>query len=342
MSRPEISEPFVTDGMNLPKEIVYTGDAELLEEYLGNPEKHPLNEKAKKHLRDRLENVRYVNEIANANAGVKYKPLDAVETENGFILTGIHQPERQETGHCCWTMPAKLMLQSRNINLEQETIRCYKPEIRLGAQQLDELDDATVREFTRNVNGNIKNLSCLMHKLVPNAAMVQISYMVPYAVKTDPDAQAENEMFRRNFKEQVTSALRDHRSPVALLKNGHYRTIVGIDGDDLIVKDSLSAVHGPDSDYKVSIASLFASPLDQTEITYMRDLTVTDGEKLPDGLRAFENAVRPGQGADKGKLVFSDAMNVIVNDKDITEKTIENPDGSTVSLGGGVRLPRFL
>lgn len=331
MDKPKIKEPFATKDMKIPKNVVYTGDINIINAYLnGEPlgtDGQPLNERGIRHLEDRIENVKYINERAKELNGRKYIPLSAKETGNGCILEGIHQPERQQTGHCCWTMPAKLMLQSRGIDLDQESIRCYKPEISLTDEQLNDLDDNVVKEYTRNVNGNIKNLSGLMHKLVPNSAMVQISYYVPYMIKSDPEARRENELFRENFKQKVTTALSEYRSPVALLKNGHYRTIVGIDGDELIIKDSLSAIHGPDSNHRVSINSLFSTPGDSTEITFMRDLTVENAEALPAELEQFTPALQVGTGSEKGTLKVLPGVN----------NGIGNREGGTINPGGGLQ-----
>ena len=123
MPQPTIKQPFVTKSMNLPKEIVYTGDLNTLYDYINNSPLDatgaPLNDTAVQHIKDRIENVKYVNERAKEFSHKKIVPPPAKQLDNGFVLQGIHQPERQQTGHCCWTMPAKLMLQSRGIDLDQ-------------------------------------------------------------------------------------------------------------------------------------------------------------------------------------------------------------------------------
>lgn len=325
MKRPNIDKPFARSKMDMRVYVNSTGNPNVIADYLDtepvtDATKKPLSDAARRHLIDRMVNSIYIDKQAEKFKDRKYEPLPAKKLENGCVLQGIHQNEWQHTWHCCWTMPVKLMLQSRGIDLDQETLRCAKPDLSHeflenmiseykkkfpNNKSINAFDVENIKSYTKNMDGFSYNLASLVHKFVPNCAMAQSSYIV--TPMTPPE---EKETMKAVFQQKVTTALSEHRSPVALNYKGHYRTIVGIDGDDLILKNSLSH-HLPDTNYKVSIKSLFkvGSSID---MFYLKDLSVTKSDVLPEELAGVNDdpekkkvEVIPS-GPDQGKLVIND------------------------------------
>ena len=294
MPKPEMKKPYVTSDMNIPKNYLYTGNIQLLEAYLASNGGHPmsyggkpLNAASIQHLKDRIANMKYIEELANEakKSGTKLRPKKAVKLPSGgALLTNIHQPKRQETGWNCWTMPFILMLQSRGINIDQMTVRCMKPDLTM--QQCMDVDPQDGTMFTMETTGNIRNLAGMLHKFVPNAAMSQSIFQIY-------PTQEQNKASMEIFKKRVREALEVHGSPVALLVGNHYRTIVGIDGDNVILKDSLS-VHGPDENLREPISEIFKGTpfISNVEISFVKDLTLKKDGSLPEELAGHAKALK--------------------------------------------------
>lgn len=267
---PKITNIFLPSGTRIPQEIQLTGRVEILEDFLNDQKKHRTVSKDDiEHLQQRLENMRYLNDMQRKNAHIKYIPKPAKKIEGGFQLDSLHQMERQKTYHNCWTMPVIMMLQAHGIYVPQENILASMPEFTKNqSREIVTNDPDMANMLSRDVNGDSANLSQLICKLIPNVKVCMHQYHM------DDDNIKDIQPFCEDLKKQVIQSIQKEGSPVALLVGKHFRTIVGIKGDILQLKDSMS--YKPDEIKEIPISSLFTKKA-SISITYLRNLMV-----LPD------------------------------------------------------------
>ena len=318
---PKISSLFLPSNTKIPAEIQLTGREDLLEEFLKEQKQNrTITNDDMEHLEQRLENMRFLNSIQKKNAHIKYIPKPAKRIDGGFLLDSLHQKERQMTGHNCWTMPVIMMLQAHGIHLPQENVLASMPEFtKEQSKDIVENDLNMVEELSKDVNGESVNLSQLVCKLIPNVKVCERQYRIE-------DKSKDIRPFCEDIKKQVTESLKKEGSPVALLIPRHFRTIVGIKGDNLLLKDSYAL--NPDAVTECPISSLFN--LNTTvSITYLRNLRVDPDQPAEDCLMDKSKYI----GVDNtGKISL--LSNVIQAEKE--NQPIEN------SIGTGVMLPSLI
>ena len=317
---PKISSLFLPSDSQIPPGIQLTGQEELLEEFLKEQKQNrTITKEDMEHLEQRLENMRFLNGIQKKNNHIKHIPKPAKIIEGGFLLDSLHQKERQVTWHNCWTMPVIMMLQAHGIYVSQDNIIASMPEFtKEQSEDITNGDRDMAEMLSKNVNGDSANLSQLICKLIPNVKVGMRQY-IAYDEKNIPT-------FCEDVKKQVTQSIEKERSPVALLVGKHFRTIVGIKGDNLLLKDSIAS--DPDKITEQPIASLFNNG-PAISITYLRNLTV-DLDKPAEKSLVDENRY---VGVDSsGKIsVLRDEINA---DRDCP--SLEN------SIGVGKMLPSLI
>ncbi|MCR5281935.1 MAG: hypothetical protein K6E18_01055 [Lachnospiraceae bacterium] len=155
-----------------------------------------------------------------------------------YQLKDLHLPSYQTATYGCWSCFYQLALQSRGImDLTQEDIRAYRPPMpQEGFSQ-----DAD-RDMNTDSAQNMVDMGDLTHQLLPNT-MIRSTEIWPYrqAFGREPREEDREAYFQKVLeiaKKQITEAIRDHHSPVGVMMDGHYITIVGIEGDKVSYKDS--------------------------------------------------------------------------------------------------------
>ena len=260
----------------IPKEVRNTGDPVIINNCLNTNKALTFNDQ--QVLKGRLDAMNFVSEMVAEQNNSKHQPPKAYRNENGWQLPALHQ-NHQNSANGCWAMPVQLMLQSRGIEVPQNAIRYYRPVIS-GPESADMTEEQT-RELNSDTANNIARGAELLQRLLPNTMVFQSAYGSSELPLNDDSIRA----YRADLKKQVTSALSENGSPVALLIGGHYRTIVGIDGDDLIVKDSLN---NPVVDERLSLDEVFAqakqTDTKSVEISWLRDMDVEKGAVQTDDI----------------------------------------------------------
>ena len=208
---------------SIPKEVLNTGDPAIVSNCLNTNKALTFNDQ--QVLKGRLDAMNFVSEMVAEQNNSKHQPPKAYRNENGWQLPALHQ-NHQNSANGCWAMPVQLMLQSRGIEVPQNAIRYYRPVIS-GPESADMTEEQT-RELNSDTANNIARGAELLQRLLPNTMVFQSAYGSSELPLNDDSIRA----YRADLKKQVTSALSENGSPVALLIGGHYRTIVGIDGDD--------------------------------------------------------------------------------------------------------------
>lgn len=258
-----------------PKALV-SGNKAYIKKYL-EENKANLNARDIEYLNNRLEVIDYINELKAEQKNTKYTPNAGVEIPNGYILTDT-KLEKQSSENGCWAMPITMMLRSRGINISQEVIRANRPEI---PEDYDEnkikIDTALL--MNKDTKNNISMGADIINKLVPNVAMRQRKYGCHNMTS------AQKKLFTDDMRNTVIESLKKG-CPVGFLFGEHYTTIVGIEGDTVLFKDSYNdakrtnvdtanEIHSATFDEVMSIAK--KTRAGSVELTWLEDLPVKDG-----------------------------------------------------------------
>jgi len=218
---------YCTSKTNLPAQILNTGNADVLKRYIAKHNSE-LNETEKQHLSDRLDVMKYLDEVEiyyQEHPRTSSGPLQNNE-KGEKVFPGLLLDRPQDTGNGCWSCAFSLLLKGRGVELDQKVIRRFRPEFVEG----HELNAAWQTDM---VNGNIISeifqYSSLVSKVCPNTKMTKMN--LGGALGTN----------KKEFKAQILSALREKNAPVAFCSGNHWTTIVGAsdDGKTFYVADSM-------------------------------------------------------------------------------------------------------
>lgn len=173
------------------------------------------------YLERRIRNINKINKIAE-KAGDAH-PLGQPKLENGeLILKGVKQPECQNTGYGCWSVALSSLLRYRGVDLDQRTIRSYRPDSQA-------FEKNTIKEANADLPNNISNYTDLIQKVLP---YTMVNELQCNEILTEKEAA-------KMIRECVELALYTHNSPLAFQTKGHYRTIFGLQGDTLLMYNPL-------------------------------------------------------------------------------------------------------
>ena len=243
------------------KEICLTGDRnDLAAFYVKNAGR--LTPENKAYLQARIENSFYLDEVERESREQERLPIfPAEETKNGARLDGYQGLyQHQSTGNGCWSCAYAMLLQSRGVRLDQRMVRYFRPEV-----GVNEISGTTLGDAAGILSDDVFSpfeLADLTGKVLPGTALRQVSFFGLNTPKKRADAY-------QAARENIMEALLVHRSPVALRNGGHFVTIVGIEGDQLKILNSL----GDESKQLEDTVSL-KSVIDRKELslTFLQDL----------------------------------------------------------------------
>ena len=247
-------------GKELAPEIKNCGDPKILGEYLQNITN--LKPEVKEHLQARILANAKIQSLEESRAMIQKNRPPAIKYKDGTILLKNKKKDvpKQTTINGCWSAVLSDMLGHFGVDLTQEEIRAYRPELQSG--KINEQNSLMDRLNSDSMN-EINDMADLIQRTVPNVAHHHMSL------------GANKEENKAVLKETVTDALLNKNSPVAVLYGDHYVSIVGIKGDTLIVQNPSAAY---DTKYqKLSIDDLFngcnsKNGMGQVTIDWLEDL----------------------------------------------------------------------
>ena len=247
-------------GKELTPEIRNCGDPKILGEYLQNITN--LKPEVKEHLQARILANAKIQSLEESRAMIQKNRPPAIKYKDGTILLKNKKKDvpKQTTINGCWSAVLSDMLGHFGVDLTQEEIRAYRPELQSG--KINEQNSLMDRLNSDSMN-EINDMADLIQRTVPNVAHHHMSL------------GANKEENKAVLKETVTDALLNKNSPVAVLYGDHYVSIVGIKGDTLIVQNPSAAY---DTKYqRLSIDDLFdrcnsANGMGQVTIDWLEDL----------------------------------------------------------------------
>ena len=281
------------------KLIRVTGNIQLLKEYL-MANKDKLSASEIEHLNYRIEVMEELNKLSKENLkeiNDRKALIAPVERKDGTIeLVHIHQDNLQNTWNGCWSVSLQLLLQSRGVRLTQEQIRAFRPNITNENDANELKNEEMLNEDRKSVMDQKVDL---VMKLLPNTSMNMVTI-------SSTAKNMENNLV--TAKKLITKALREDCSPVSIVKDGHFRTIVGINGDEVLLKDSIQfRTHGANHTYKISLKDLFSGTKGNLSLYWLHDLSVEkdgkcrefdglDGVSYKDGKIDYKESVKIAKG----------------------------------------------
>ena len=247
-------------GKELPAAIRNCGDPTVLSEYL--KEATNLKPEIREHLEARALANAKIQSLEESRAMIQKNRPPAIKYKDGTILLKNKKKDvpKQTTINGCWSAVLSDMLGHFGVDLTQEEIRAYRPELKDG--KINEQNSLMDRLNSDSMN-EINDMADLIQRTVPNVAHHHMSL------------GANKDENKAVLKETVTDALLNKNSPVALLYGDHYVSIVGIKGDTLIVQNPSAAY---DTQYqRLSIDDLFTAcnsknGMGQVTIDWLEDL----------------------------------------------------------------------
>lgn len=257
-------------GKELPPAIRNCGDPTVLSEYL--KEATNLKPETREHLEARALANAKIQSLEESRAIIQKNRPPAIKYKDGTILLMNKKKDvpKQTTINGCWSAVLSDMLGHFGVDLTQEEIRAYRPELQsvLNNKEADKInkiheESSLMDRLNSDSMNEINDMADLIQRTVPNVAHHHMS-LAPN--------RKENKAV---LKETVADALLNKNSPVALLYGDHYVSIVGIKGDTLIVQNPSAAF---DTKYqRLSIDDLFdrcnsANGMGQVTIDWLEDL----------------------------------------------------------------------
>ena len=222
------------------------------------------NESLKKYLEHRIVNLQKIDQMTdraerNRNTRKTEEP-EIVRKDDGSIskimMKNVEQPMMQKTFNGCWSVALSSLLKYRGVDLDQTTIRAYRPIKNLGYANVD----------TAN---NISNYVDLVQKVIPGAAVneVEIFQGNYHGVKwTDEERLTQREQAKQKLKTALLTALDSDKGPVAFLCRSHYRTVLGFEEKEVNgVKTECVTLFDPMRSEKVELT--MDELIDQTYLT---------------------------------------------------------------------------
>ena len=257
-------------GKELPPAIRNCGDPTVLSEYL--KEATNLKPEIREHLEARALANAKIQSLEESRAIIQKNRPPAIKYKDGTILLMNKKKDvpKQTTINGCWSAVLSDMLGHFGVDLTQEEIRAYRPELQsvLNNKESDKINkiheqNSLMDRLNSDSMNEINDMADLIQRTVPNVAHHHMSL------------GANKDENKAVLKDTVTDALLNKNSPVALLYGDHYVSIVGIKGDTLIVQNPSAAF---DTKYqRLSIDDLFdrcnsANGMGQVTIDWLEDL----------------------------------------------------------------------
>ncbi len=264
---------------------------------------------AAEHFQKLKNNIRY-------NKGLPDRKGVLSQQGNLSYLKNIHQESNQRSAEGCWSVSLGMLLQSRGLNLPQETIRAYRSNDNMNALP-DNIPADSVAEYNSDTSGDVTSRADLVTQTLPNTAMRTRDYGFSAEIDVNGNRDTVDEKALSNkICSDIHQAINRHLSPVSLRFNGHYRTVVGVNKDDgtIYYKDSMGTESDKTYSCKASdlVAYIRTQPGQRSgslSLTWLEDLPGKGKENIP--VEEY-----PGYSYQNGKLVSPDkkSMNYCTSD----------------------------
>ncbi len=164
----------------------------------------------KKYLLHRVNEVRKIQNLTQ-HPEPHRAPMVVLPPNDGSIVLDTKQKEKQSTGYGCWSVSLATQLQYRGVDLNQRTIRAFRPDT-------EDFSQNEVFRANLDISNSIENYTELVQSVLPDTAVNNLTTEIMNSAD-----EAE-----KYLRASVDRALRQDNSPLSITCNGHYRTIYGI------------------------------------------------------------------------------------------------------------------
>ncbi len=326
----------------LPDWVINTGDVTLLSQYL-EEKKSSLPEDDRLYVENvikcsekvRLQRENALNALDSGNpVGLQANVTDL--GEGGVLLEGIHQNSFQTSGAGCWSCFISNALSAKGLSFSQEEIRSYRPQ--LSKSVADNQTYATAKDMNMDHVSNAYEAGDLVTELLPNTMLKEIEFQA-FGKNTEKvmtkDQYLDNTV--NYLKKKIKDSIENEHAPVGILINGHYRTIIGIKGDEVYFKDSnVDSIDknndNPDMTHKRNLSSLIESALVGTNGLGIKVNFLEDVQLAKDGKTLLNVPSAHVSMKENGEVVPPPAE---IQEMADSEKTIRNQKGINIRRYGG-------
>ncbi len=336
----------------IPEIVRNNSDEEVIKSYLNN-NKSKLSDKEIDFLNHRISSMKLINsKLKEVNKQIKddtyietKTTLKANPDKESFILTSIKQPSFQTADNGCWSCFYQMLLQSRGIkDLTQEDIRAYRPALSKNSHGFGNESDLEMNTDSRI---NAIDMGDLATGLVPDSMLKSTEIWSFNKLKgnngTPEEKKAYFDAAKSGIKKIIIEAIRDHKSPVGLMMDGHYITITGIEGDVISYKNSMpttEAGNNPDYTFKENLSDLINSALnginaDALTLTWMEDIEVLKSNtivNLPLTNVELENHLS------FNNTLYTDRIKYTAKENQAMFKDDRHQNGTVICATGGIDI----
>lgn len=232
---------FANEYSNIPSEIKMNSNALELTNFL-QINYMRLTDKERAHLYFRINSLNKINRIEqdiNKEGSDIYSshkmPELAISKDKNMRVLKIPPTESQDHSLSCWSASLACFLKGLGVDINQRDIRAYRPK---GVS----IDSRFGKELQKNEMSSAKDMHELITKLTRNVLVHSVQINTPHP--DIPIAENEIQISQAKIQETIFNAINTCHSPVCMLFNGHYRTIIGYDEKGIIYYDSLGYKKG--------------------------------------------------------------------------------------------------
>ncbi|MCR5625578.1 MAG: hypothetical protein K6G11_10175, partial [Lachnospiraceae bacterium] len=237
----------------LPIDINNSSDFDEVQNYL-NENIDAMSVLAKAVLIKRLETLSKIRVIQEGSAGVKprkgiygKRPEVVVDSKNNRFEIKVNMFNPQTSTLGCYSTSMEMIVKSRGIeNVTQENIRAHRTA--LSKQEKNSLtQNSTVNiQYTKDEMSSVLEKSDSIIAFAPNSMVRSFEILPKETLINDKTTNALNKISFNDYvdratelvKEKIYQAVVVDKSPIAVTNSAHYITIVGMEGDDILFKDS--------------------------------------------------------------------------------------------------------
>ena len=280
---------------DIPPKILNTGSAADIEAYLNSEAGQKITYPEQLMLRKHMEIAGKMKAIEDeaktkSEAGSEYgdKP-EVIDKGEDDIEIKVSQPAFQSSANGCWSCAGQMLLQSRGVkNITQEDIRAYRPNL----TDNDNVSPEMYQSYNLDTINNLLDKADSVLAFAPNSMMHE-TQVYPYDEEAEKAGYTVEQYINNTvdfLKKQIKNAIRNEKSPVALLLSGHYITVTGLKGDMIRYKDSANrSEKDPDKTHTASLKDFVKANFTKVKsferlpvtLTWISDIKLSrDGKKL--------------------------------------------------------------
>ncbi len=222
----------------VPLEIRNSGNTEELKKYYYKNQEG-MDYRVKAILLKRIHVLEKAKKLSEVTAPGKKPELNQT---NGGINLKVRLPRPQSSNNGCWSCGIELMLRSHGIDVKQEEIRSYRPDLSKEVRESRKVD----QEYILDDAKEIMEMGDAALAFAPNKMMRSFEIPKPSIAegylsddeKIDFNAYVDSAVFATAAK--INQVINEEKTVLSFTNGRHYYTITGINGNIITCIDSLS------------------------------------------------------------------------------------------------------